>query len=101
VSRQEFRIVDRDSSLFLVTHAVAEPGGVQGVLKLPLPPWLPWKPPQAPLQILWRKKKEGENFEEEEGMRGGRRKKERRAPLALDPGSAAGSKMVMSYSVVL
>jgi len=35
--------------------------------------------PQAPLQILWRKKKEGENFEEEEGMRGGRRKKERRA----------------------
>jgi len=40
---------------------------------------------------LWRKKKEGENFEEEqEGMRGGRRKKEIRAPLALDPGSAAG-----------
>ena len=35
----------------------------------------------SPLQILWRKKKEGENFEEkEEGMRGGRRKKERRAP---------------------
>jgi len=39
---------------------------------------------------LWRKKKEGENFEEEEeGMRGGRRKEERRASLALDPGSAA------------
>ena len=36
---------------------------------------------QPPLQILWRKKKEGENFEEEEeGMRGGRRKKERKAP---------------------
>ena len=32
---------------------------------------------EAPLQILWRKKKEGENFEEEEeGMRGGRRKGE-------------------------
>ena len=47
----------------------------------------------SPLQILWRKKKEGENFEEEEeGMRGGRRKKERRAPLALDPGSAAGER---------
>ena len=42
---------------------------------------------EAPLQILWRKKKEGENFEEEEeGMRGGRRKGE--PPLALDPGSA-------------
>jgi len=55
---------------------VVEPGGAQA----PLPPWLPWKPPQAPLQILWRKKKEGENFEKEEGMRGERRKKERRAP---------------------
>jgi len=43
---------------------------------------------EAPLQILWRKK-EGENFEEEEeGMRGARRKKERRALLALDSGSA-------------
>jgi len=44
---------------------------------------------EAPLQILWRKKKEGENFEEEEeGMRGGRRKKEK-SPPALDLGSAA------------
>ena len=52
--------------------------GVQGVLK---PPPTTLASMEAPLQILWRKKKEGENFEEEEeGMRGGRRKKERRAP---------------------
>ena len=57
--------------------------------------------PPAPLQILWRKKKEGENFEEEEeGIRGGRRKKERRAPRALDPGSAAARSME-EYQIML
>jgi len=55
---------------------------------------------EAPLQILWRKEKEGENFEEEEGTRGGRRKKERRAPLTLDPGSAAEDKLI-SFEIYL
>ena len=80
--------------LRLTCHWIHEPTGASsggargaGVLK-PLPTTLASM--EAPLQILWRKKKEGENFEEEEeGMRGGRRKKERRAPQALDPGSAA------------
>jgi len=64
---------------------VAEPGGAGGAQAPPTT----LASMEAPLQILWRKKKEGENFEEEEGMRRGRRKKERRAPLALDPGSTA------------
>ena len=62
---------------FFFSCLVVEPG-VQGVLE-PLPTTLASM--EAPLQILWRKKEEGENFEEkEEGMRGGRGKKERRAP---------------------
>jgi len=60
---------------------VAEPGGCRGCSSPPYHLGFHGSPPKPPLQILWRKKKEGENFEEEEeGMRGGRRKKERRAP---------------------
>ena len=79
--------------MFRVTYSVipiiADSGGARGCRGCSSPPTT-LASMEAPLQILWRKKKEGENFEEEEeGMRGGRRKKERRAPLALDPGSAA------------
>ena len=74
----------------MLLQTVAEPG-VQGVLKPPLPPWLPT------------------NFvEEEEGRRkfcGGGRRNERReeeegkeSPLDLDPGSAAGSKGQLSFA---
>ena len=65
--------------LWLIYETKLFSGGARGCRGCSSPPTT-LASMEAPLQILWRKKKEGENFEEEEGMRGGRRKKERRAP---------------------
>jgi len=55
-------------------------GECRGVLK---PPYYlaSMEAPQTPLQILWRKKKEGENFEEEkEAMRKGKKEEGKESP---------------------